>query len=212
MKVALVFPPICDPTAPYIALPSLTAWLRSHGIEAVPIDANLECTENLLQPHNLEIFTERLTKRLSRLERKRILNHQEQLAYVTLWQGKQAGRSTVKNIEDAVSVLRGRSGARFFDPAEYYRAIAAIEAALRLISAAFTPLEMDFTRYRTPFSLLDMDQIRNDAHADRTPFFDYFNGQLVDRLAGGPWVQDVPRSNLFSSDVPFRRSAPRPAG
>ena len=183
MKVALIFPPICDPTAPYIALPSLAAWLRSHGIEAVPIDANLECTEHVLQSDNLEIFTERLTKRLSRLERKRILNHQEQLAYVTLWQGKRAGRSTLKNIEDAVSVLRDRSGARFFDAAEYYRAISAIEAALQLISAAFTPLEMDFTRYRTPFSLLDMDQIRNDARADRNPFFHYFNGQLVDRLA-----------------------------
>ena len=183
MKLALIFPPICDPTAPYIALPSLAAWLRSHGTEVVPIDANLECTEHLLQSHNLEIFTERLTKRLSRLERKSILNHQEQLAYVKLWHGKRASRSTLKNIEDAVSVLRDRSSARFFDPAEYYRAISAIEAALQLISAAFTPLEMDFTRYRTPFSLLDLDQIRNDARGDRNPFFHYFNGQLVDRLA-----------------------------
>ena len=183
MKTALIFPPICDPTAPYIALPSLAAWLRSHGIETVPIDANLECTEHLLQSHHLEILTERLSKRLSRLERKHTLNHREQLAYATLWQGKRAGCSTLKNIEDAVSVLRDRSGTRFFDPAEYYRAISEIEAALDLISAAFTPLEMDFTRYRTPFSLLDMDQIRNDARVDRNPFFHYFNGQLADRLA-----------------------------
>ncbi|MGA9479556.1 MAG: hypothetical protein WBV21_17410, partial [Desulfobacterales bacterium] len=70
MKVALIFPPICDPTAPYIALPSLTAWLRFHSIEVVPIDANLECTEHLLQSHNLETLTARLAKRLSRLERK----------------------------------------------------------------------------------------------------------------------------------------------
>jgi hypothetical protein len=183
MKVALIFPPICDPTAPYVALPSLTAWLRFHGIEVVPIDANLACTEHVLQPRNLEILSERLANRLSRLERKRTLNHQEQLAYAALWQGKRAGRSPLKNITDAVSVLHDRSGARFFDPAEYYRAISEIEAALRLISAAFTPLEMDFTRYRTPFSLLNMDQIRNDAHAERAPFFHYFNGQLVDRLA-----------------------------
>jgi Radical SAM superfamily len=183
MKVALIFPPICDPTAPYIALPSLTAWLRSRGIEVVPIDANLECTERLMQRHNLEILAERLAKRLSRLERKRILNHQEQLAYAALWQGKRFSRSTLQNIEDAVSILHDRSGARFFDPVEYNRSVAQIEAALQLISAAFTPLEMDFTRYRTPFSLLDMGQIRKDAHAECNPFFDYFNSRLVDRLA-----------------------------
>ncbi|UCF93609.1 MAG: radical SAM protein [Desulfobacterales bacterium] len=183
MKVALIFPPTCDPTAPYISLPSLTAWLRSHGIEVVPIDANLECTERLLQPENLEILAERLAKRLSRLERKRFLDHREQLAYTALWQGKRSARALLQNIEDAVSVLRDRSGARFFDPIEYYHAVAKIEAALRLVSAAFTPLEMDFTKYRTPFSLLDMDQIRNDARADRNPFFNYFSGHLADRLA-----------------------------
>ena len=183
MKVALIFPPISDPTAPYIALPSLTAWLRSHGIEVVPIDANLACTEHVLQPHNLKNLAERLAHRLRRLERKRTLNHQEQLAYAALWQGKRAGRSAIKNIEDAVSVLRDRSGARFFDPAQYYRSVSQVEAALRLISAAFTPLEMDFARYRTPFSLLNMDQIHNDAHADRNPFFNFFNGPLVDRIA-----------------------------
>jgi anaerobic magnesium-protoporphyrin IX monomethyl ester cyclase len=84
MKVALIFPPICDPTVPYIALPSLTAWLRSHGIEVVPIDANLECSDHLLQARNLEILATRVTKRLRRLERQRVLNHREQLAYVTL--------------------------------------------------------------------------------------------------------------------------------
>lgn len=156
MKVALIFPPICDPTAPYIALPSLTAWLRSHGIEVVPIDANLECSEHMLQARNLKILAERVTKRLHRLERQRVLNHREQLAYATLWHGKQAGPTALENIADAVSVLRDRSSGCFFDPVRYYRAISEIEAALQLISAAFTPLEMDFTRYRTPFSLPNM--------------------------------------------------------
>jgi anaerobic magnesium-protoporphyrin IX monomethyl ester cyclase len=183
MKTALIFPPTCDPTAPYIAIPSLTAWLRSHGVDVVPIDANLECTEHLLQRHNLEIIAERLTKRLSRLERKRILSHQEQLAYAALWQGKRFSRSTLRNIEDAVSVLQDHSGERFFDPAEYNRSVSEIEAALQLISVTFTPLEMDFTRYRTPFSLLDMDQIRKEAHAECNPFFNYFSSRLVDRLA-----------------------------
>ncbi len=183
MKVALIFPPACDPTAPYISLPALTGFLRSNGIDVVPIDANLEGSEHLLQPQNLEIVYRRLTRRLRRLERKSILDHRDQMAFAALWQGKQVGRSALHGIEDALSVLRDHSGARFFDPAAYYHSVSTIDAALRLISAAFFPLEMDFTRYRTPFSLLNMHQIRYDAQADRNPFDAYFSGQLVDRIA-----------------------------
>ena len=33
--VALVYPPTCDPTAPYLAVPMLTGFLRANGIERV---------------------------------------------------------------------------------------------------------------------------------------------------------------------------------
>ncbi len=49
MKVALIYPPTCDPTAPYIAVPALTGYLRQHGVEVLPIDANLEAWDHLLR-------------------------------------------------------------------------------------------------------------------------------------------------------------------
>ena len=33
MKIALIYPPTCDPTAPYLSLPTLTGYLRAHGVE-----------------------------------------------------------------------------------------------------------------------------------------------------------------------------------
>ena len=35
MKTALIYPPTCDPTAPYLAVPMLTGFLRAHGVQVV---------------------------------------------------------------------------------------------------------------------------------------------------------------------------------
>src|SRR3989442_12916613 len=42
LKAMLLFPPEWVPTAPYLALPSLTAALRQHGPEGVQKDVNIE--------------------------------------------------------------------------------------------------------------------------------------------------------------------------
>jgi len=47
MKVAFVYPPACDPAAPYLSVPALTGCLRSHGVEVFPVDANAEAYGNL---------------------------------------------------------------------------------------------------------------------------------------------------------------------
>ena len=33
--VALVYPPSCDPTAPYLAVPMLTGFLRANGVSVL---------------------------------------------------------------------------------------------------------------------------------------------------------------------------------
>src|ERR1700690_3769716 len=49
MKIALIYPPTCDPTAPYLAVPMLTGFLRGHGVEVLPVDANIEAYDALLR-------------------------------------------------------------------------------------------------------------------------------------------------------------------
>src|SRR5438105_9872794 len=70
MKIALVYPPTCDPTAPYLAVPMLTGFLRAEGVEVVPIDANVEAWDELLRVKPLREQAARLNRRIERLEKK----------------------------------------------------------------------------------------------------------------------------------------------
>ena len=81
-----------------------------------------------------------------------------------------------------MAVLRDSTGRRFYDPVHYETAVSTVMAALQLVSAAYSPLKMDFTSYRTPFALLSEAQIRSDARPENNPFHDYFTGALCDRL------------------------------
>ena len=80
MKIALIYPPTADPTAPYLSLPALAGFLRSRGIEVLVVDANLEAWESLLTTEHLSEIGARIEERLKRLERRPSLNHTEQLA------------------------------------------------------------------------------------------------------------------------------------
>lgn len=182
MKIALIYPPTCDPTAPYLSLPTLTGYLRAHGAEVWPIDANVEAYSRLLSRETLTVLADRVEERWSKLKRKSALNHAEQLAGAALWEAREDARNAPGGIDDAVAVLRDRSGERFFDPPQYEAAIATVESALRLVSAAYTPLSLDFTAYRTPFSLLTIREIEEDARPERDPFHEYFQ-ELCARLA-----------------------------
>ncbi len=182
MKIALIYPPTADPTAPYLSVPALTGYLRSKGVDVLPIDANIECYDLLLRSESLRQAARQIDRRLARLKKKPFLDHTEQMACVTLSRATEVARGLPDNIEDAVAVMRDRSGKRFFDPVSYETAVGVIESALEMISAAYTPLVLDFSAYRTPFSLLDICEIQKDARPERNPFHAYFSGVLCDRL------------------------------
>lgn len=196
MKTALIYPPTCDPTAPYIALPVLAGFLRAHGEEVLLIDANVAAYRQLLRSSFLQSCAERVQARLAKLKRKSQLSHVDKLAYQALLEGRSQGHLIPDAIEDAVAIVTDRSGRRFFDPLEYEKAITTITGALRLISAAYTPLTLDFTSYRTPFSLLSLEEIRHDARSWHNPFHDYFSQHLCPML-------EQERVNLVGISVAF---------
>lgn len=182
MRVALVYPPSCDPTAPYLSVPTLAAWLRLHDVEVLPIDANVEAWEWVLSRPRLEDLGARIERRLAQLEARPSLSHEAQLEYAALWAARGDAAAAPRAIEEAFSVLRDRSGRRFYDPQAYADAVATVDSAQRVVSAAYHPLALDFVAYRTPFSLLNAEEIERDASAERDPFHDYFV-ELVGRLA-----------------------------
>lgn len=179
-RVALVYPPTCDPTAPYLAVPMLTGFLRAHGVEVLPIDANLEAFDELLSRPRLEREQARLERRLSELDERSSLSHAEQLEYAALADARAEARAVPAGIEGAKRVFRDE--ASFFDPDAYAAAVATVEAALRVVSATHHPLHLDFTAYRTPLGLTSLEEIERSASPELDPFHAYVHETLVPRL------------------------------
>lgn len=180
MKIALIYPPTCDPTAPYLAVPMLTGFLRHHGVQVLPIDANIEAYDLLLEPGPMGALRDRIERELAQLERRPYLDHAQQLTYGALWRARGDAHAVPQAIGRAKQTLRDRVS--FYDPAAYSSAVGTIDAALRVISAAHAPLHLDFTAYRTPFALTTPTEIALDAAPHRDPFDGYVNEQLIPRL------------------------------
>jgi radical SAM superfamily enzyme YgiQ (UPF0313 family) len=175
--VALVYPPATDPTAPYLAVPMLTGFLRAHGVRVTPVDANVEAFDALLRPDALGEVRDRIEARIAELEARPWLDHEAQLAYAQLWRARGDAHAAPEGIERAVAIMRDRD--QFFD--KYAPAVATVEAALRAISAAYAPLHMDFTAYRTPFALTTAEETLRESAPERDPFDGYIRS-LAARL------------------------------
>lgn len=181
MTIAIIYPPTCDPTAPYLSVPILTAWLRSHGKKVLPIDANIEAYDYLLKRNNLSDMFNRIRKLYRALDNKPSLDHSDQMKYIQLHDAIANLTWVPDKIEDAVSVMRDRTGVRFYNEKEYEQAVMTIEAGLKIVSALYHPLYLDFKSYRTPFSLLSSDQIKADADPDKNPFHSTYK-RVADRI------------------------------
>ncbi|HEY2900350.1 MAG TPA: radical SAM protein [Polyangia bacterium] len=180
MKIALIYPPTCDPTAPYLAVPMLTGFLRGNGVDVLPVDANVEAYDFLLRPTPLAGLRQRIEDRLADFDGRPHLDHAGQLAYSVLWRARGDAQAVPEVIDDATAILR--DGERFFDAELYAGAVDTVDAALRVISAAHAPLAVDFTAYRTPFALTTPEEIARDAAPERDPYDGYVTQQLIPRL------------------------------
>jgi hypothetical protein len=180
VKLALIYPPACDPTAPYLAIPALAGFLRPRGIDVLPIDANLEGFLALLQREPLVQLCGRIERRIVSLQRRRALDHRGQLELLTLLRVSGEARAAPDGISTALDILR--NGERFYDPGLYADAVATVSAALRVIAAAHTPLQLDFTACRSPFALTTAAERARDADPARDPFHSYITRDLVPRL------------------------------
>src|SRR5207244_219668 len=149
--VVLVQPPACDPTAPYLAVPMLTGFLRANGVSVLPIDANVEAFDDLLEPGPLGALRDRLEARLRTLDARASLDQRAQLELAAIVGARGDAHAVPHGIREAKAILR--DPARFFDPDAYDGAVRTIDAALRVVSAAHHPLHLDFTAWRTPLGL-----------------------------------------------------------
>jgi len=139
MKVVLIFPPHWTPTMPHLALPALTSYLRSHGVEVVQRDLNLETFDEVLTRAYLTQATARLRR--------------DYRAHGSRWPGPKRGMvewalvhgpQLAAQIEEAMDVIRSHA---FLEGSTGLRAFQVMVQSLEVASLAFYPAALELSTY-----------------------------------------------------------------
>ena len=139
MKVTLFFPPNWTPSMPHLALPTLTAALRGAGHQVAQRDLNCEVFDHILRRPFMERSLERL-----RTGRRR---PDGPLAESLRWAAAQ-GPALVRNVEQAVSVIRGPA---FYDGERSLPAFETLLGALQLASLPYHPASLELQTYNPAY-------------------------------------------------------------
>ena len=148
MKVMLLFPPNWTPTMPHLALPTLTAYLRSHGVEVIQRDLNLEVFDEILTRDYLKNTLSRLRTTYAAVPGKRSLHATSPSSLpnpkLIEWALRQ-GPQLVNQVEQAKAIMRSEA---FFDGPVGLRAFKTIVDSLELASLPFYPASLDLQSYQ----------------------------------------------------------------
>ena len=144
-KVMLLFPPEWVPTAPYLALPSLTAVLREAGHQVVQKDVNIEMYDYFFSDAFLLWVKARIGVQRKSLEGRAkagLLTEQEQDQKARL---DQADRVDVFELaERAEQAKRISRGPEFYDAEKLEGALNTFREVMAYISTAYYPASLVF--------------------------------------------------------------------
>jgi len=141
-KVMLLFPPEWVPTAPYLALPSLTAVLRQAGHEVVQRDINIEMYDHFFSDSFLILTKARQSMQLKLLQAKPELSEQEEGQKACLEQMESVDVfDLAERAERAKQVVRGEA---FYEADRLEWALNTFREVMQYISAAYYPASLVF--------------------------------------------------------------------
>jgi anaerobic magnesium-protoporphyrin IX monomethyl ester cyclase len=169
----LVFPPQWTPAMPHLALPVLTSFLRSHGVDVIQRDLNLETYDAVLSRTYLEQSIDRLRADYSR-GRNRAVPEGIQWAWAE-------GPGLAARIEASKAVFRTPA---FYEGTKSLAAFAVMAQSLELASLPFFPAQLDLLNYQPA---LPVDSSRHLLPAVRDPqhnmFLDIFRRGIIPDMA-----------------------------
>jgi len=144
-KVMLLFPPEWVPTAPYLALPSLTAVLRQKGVEVVQKDINVEMYDHFFSRPFLEFIQQKIKKKLKELRgkiREGIITEEESGLKSMLQNYTTVDLDHhIRKVERAKKIMRGEE---FYKVEKAEWALNAFREVMEFISAAYYPASIQF--------------------------------------------------------------------
>jgi len=141
----LLFPPEWVPTAPYLALPSLTAVLRQHGHAVIQKDVNIEMYDLFFSDTFLIWVKARMGMQLHALEGKEaagLLTDQDADQRAALIE--KAAIDVFDLADKAMEAKRVTRGEEFYDAARLEWALNTFREVMQYISAAYYPASLVF--------------------------------------------------------------------
>ncbi len=180
MKLALVFPPLADPTQPYSSLPALAAFVRRTGwCEVLPIDANVEYVRSVLTGDGLRAAGERVERRLARLSAGAPPRGRRRAEYAGLLGASLKAPQVAAEIDAAVAALGRRE--TFRDLARLSEAKRRVAEAMEVLAAAChppgAPLAASAREVAWPAKVTAWA-----ADRQRNPFRAFFEASVLPRL------------------------------
>src|SRR2546427_781594 len=145
LKAMLLFPPEWVPTAPYLALPSLTAVLRQHGHEVVQKDVNIEMYDYFFSDTFLIWVMARMATQRRALEAEELtdgLTEREAAQKACLEDA--AGVDVLDLAERAQEAKRITRKEDFYDADKLEWALNTFREVMQYISAAYYPASLVF--------------------------------------------------------------------
>lgn len=144
MKVMLLFPPNWTPSMPHLALPTLTAYLRSHGVEVIQRDLNATTFDDILTRSFMMETLEKLREDYGadvsyHPTDRRGLPSREHVR----WALKEGPR-LANDVKKAKSIMRSET---FFDGAKSFPAFETIIKCLEIASLPYYPASLTLQTY-----------------------------------------------------------------
>ncbi len=160
---------------PYLALPALTAFLRTHGLEVIQRDLNLETYDTVLSRAYLEQALQRLHADFPKARPRRRARALPPPGKVE-WAFEQ-GPTLAARIDAAKAVFRSPA---FYDGETSLQAFSVIMQAFELASLPFEPAHLDFLYYQ-PAEPVDNSRLLLQGARDpkHNLFFDIFERGIV---------------------------------
>ncbi len=178
MKVMLLFPPNWNPAMPHLALPTLTAFLRGHGVDVVQRDLNIEVFDEVLTSRHVKAALAQLRHIYGPRGHHRPAGRVAAPHELVAW-ALSHGAQVAARVEQAKRTMRSPA---FFDGPVGREAIETVAEALKIASLPFFPAALEFSIYRTA---LTADSTHNILREVRSPQFNmlrdiYQRGVIAD--------------------------------
>ncbi|UCD11782.1 MAG: radical SAM protein [Nitrospinaceae bacterium] len=144
-KVLLLFPPEWVPTAPYLALPSLTAVLRQNGVEVAQKDINVEMYDHFFSREFLCFAEQRIRGRLKELREKQrmgtITPEEKEIKEILQSYTHIDLEHHIRKVERGKEILRSQE---FYEVEKAEWALNAFREVMELISVSYFPAHIHF--------------------------------------------------------------------